>query len=497
MIAIDSTIKSRTTSNIQTIANNSNPSMQVVVSRPRTPIFDKRFWQETIVTAGASATCTSVAVRKTGKLPDRIFVAYIAGGTLTVKSASLTYPISNMAWAVESTIPNCVACALEFDGNFIRSGRNVEYRTESTPWLFYTTMAGELWAGILGESFELLAAAGASTIDVVRGISSLYKDIDQGMVVFYILNSAVYYRQLIAGVWQGQQEVEIAPANPVSIKVERLFDYRICLQITDSSGALWEVFTKMEASGWNGTEYISLSLSQTSELIEVHYRDFATDENITLSLSQESKILYALSPVMVGTENIDDGNGNYGLQVRITWDENIFGSAGHAGNFSLSDENTSWIGQSLTQDGRDFLITFVDFNNAVNPVTATYTPGTMMGDVVAVESCSIEFTASGLIPTEIPIPESLSAENLDAKQIIVSFDDVVESANWETAKAGFTVTAQEYDMIPGGTASLKTYVVGAASYPSAEETDETLSISGAALTDTEILSGAIVLQLDI
>ena len=495
MRQIDSTIKSRISNNLQTVANNNNPTMQTVVSRPLTPIFNKRFWQETIVTAGANATCTSVAVRKTGKLTDRIFVAYVAGGTLIVKSAAVTYPIDNMAWNVEQTVLNCVACAIEFDGLFVRAGRDVEFRTESIPWLFYTTTAGELKAGILGGSFETLAASGASTIDVVRGIASLYKDIDQGLIVFYILNNAVYYRQRIAGAWQGQQQVGIAPANPVSIKVERLFDYRICLQITDAAGALWEVFTKMEASGWNGTEYISLSLSYTAELININYRDFCADENITLSLSQESKILYALSPIMVGAENIDDGAGNDGLKIQLTWDENVFGYEEQAENFIISDgAGGAWGGQSITKNGKILTITFMDFNNAINPVTLTYTPGNMTGDIAAVVADSIQFNATGLISNQWPKPAAVMAKNIDEIQIIVSFDMLVESVNWAANADAFTVAAQEYDMIPGGTTLLKTYVVSDVTGPVQEETNKAASMEDATLTNAVLVDGAITLQ---
>ena len=499
MRSIDPVIKARLLQMQQTLYSNAQPAMDVHAIRPRTPIFHKRFWEESIITPDITATSTSVAIRKTGATADRAYVAYVSNGVLTVKSAAITFPVSQMIWQIELTISNCMACALEFDGRFIQAAYNkVEYRTDLVPWLFYVSDSGALMAGLLGGVYEPIVSGNVTALDAVRGIASLYKDIDQGLIVFYLYGGNTYYKQLINGVWLGQEAVEIAPPNAVAVKCERLFDYRIVLHISDASGVLWEVFTKMEASGWNGTEYISANLSVISELVPIEYLHFyGGTEYVTASVAVETKTLYALSPQMQSASNMDDGTGNYGLKVNLTWDENIFGETDHAGNFVISDShNGAWGGQSLVKDKKVLTITFMDFNNAINPVTVTYTPGTMMGDVVAVESDSITFDAVGLIPTEIPVPVSLSAENIDAKQIIISFDDVVESANWAIAKAGFTVTALEYDMIPGGTASLKTYVVESAEYLT-EVTEETMATSSASLANTTLSFGAIQLEPDI
>ena len=113
MRAIDPVIKSRLLQMQQTLFNNAQPSMEVQALRPRTAIFHPRFWQETIVTGGITATSTSIAARKSGAIADRVFVAYVSSNSLTVKSAALTYPISNMAWTQELSIPSCSGCALD------------------------------------------------------------------------------------------------------------------------------------------------------------------------------------------------------------------------------------------------------------------------------------------------------------------------------------------------------------------------------------------------
>lgn len=413
MRQIDSTIKARALLNLQTTANNANPSMETVVSRPRTPIFDKRFWQETIIQTSAMIACTSVAVRRVGKTADKVYAAYVTNlGTLVVKSALITYPISNMSWSVELTISNCVACALEFDGSFVRVGRDVEYRTESIPWLFYTTTSGELNAGLLGGSFETLVSSNVLAIDVVRGIASRYKDIDQGLIVFYVFDGSVYYQQLIDGVWQGQEPVDIAPENAVQIKVERLFDYRICLHVTDTSGALWEVFTKMTASGWNGHEYLSAAIEMNLNVTEITYYESMENEYISVGTDVTITALYGLSPLILRAENYANVEGDYGYLIRLTFDELVFGTTGNEYQFTLTDSlNTVFHCDAIINNGRELLLTFPNLNNVTNPVVMAYTPGTVMGEVVALDADSISITLTGLVPTYVPPPVVLSIEN--------------------------------------------------------------------------------------
>jgi hypothetical protein len=452
MRSIDSELLSRILRNVQSEQNNNAPSVDVIVSRASTPITRKEYWQESIVSDGVTATSTSVAVRKSGKKITDVYVAYVSGGTMTIKKSAFVLPVSKMTWTTVETIPNVVSCAIEFDGDFRRLGKRIEYRTDDEPMVIYTTASGALMAGILGETPETLANSGASNIDAVRGISSAYQDIDQGMVVFYIVSGTVYYRQYIGGVWEGQQTVSIAPANAVSIKAERLFDYRICLQVKDSAGALHEVFSKMEASGWNGAEFVNVNISQNVVCRLIRYVDQLFNEHITLGITQDPKRLYALSPVFVSASNIANGIGNYGFKILAKFDEFVFGEESNATAFTITDaNNVSWGSTAIEKiDGKTLVITFPNFNNAVNPVSLSYTPGTMMGDVVPLEADSISFSATGLIPYTGNPPVPISINNSSQTEIIISFDVPISSASPSTLYEAFTVSGEEYNRIPDG-----------------------------------------------
>ena len=193
MRSIDAALKARVLKIQQTLYNNAQPSMDIQALRPRTTIFHEKFWRETIVSNDVTATSTSIAIRKNGKLADRVYVAYVSDGELIVKSAALTYPLANMAWQLETSITGCSCCSLAFDGQFtaVPNGR-VEFRTDLIPWLFFTTSSGQLRAGILGGPYDSLIDSGVSAISAVRGFSSPLKDIDQGMLLFHIIDGSVY-----------------------------------------------------------------------------------------------------------------------------------------------------------------------------------------------------------------------------------------------------------------------------------------------------------------
>ena len=413
MREIETELLARVLQNVQSVQNDNAPSVEIIVSRANTPILRPEYWQESIVTAGAAATCTSVAVKKTGRKITDVYVSYVAGGVLTIKKAAFLLPITRMVWETVETVEGAAECAIEFDGTFQRIERNVEFRTDDTPYLFYTTSAGALMYGLVGaETYDTLVASGVSEIDAVMGIESRYGEISQGLIVFYIVAGSVCYKQFIDGVWQGQETVSIAPANAVSVKAERLFDYRIVLHVADSTGALYEVFSKMEASGWNSQDFISAAIGVVSSSMSIHYPDRYESIRISAAVETISASLYTLSPIMISAVNIDDGFGDYGYKVLVTFDERIYDVDT---GFSMTDtESGAWPSLSVSKISDTVVeVTFANFNNTVGDCTVVYTPGEMMGDIVAVEADSVIYAPTNLVPFATDPPEPISIENIE------------------------------------------------------------------------------------
>lgn len=413
MRIIDNNLKDKLLLAQQTLYNKANLSVRSVVSRPITSIETKQFWRECVITPGVTVVDSSLAIRHQFEdtLGDVVYAASVVGTTLTIKRAALTVGVTDMVWEVVETIENCTACALQFDGRFEYTDHAIiEFLTDAVPYLFFITTDGAIKYGIVGSAlYETLVAANAVDVDVISGVSSKYGDIDQGLIVFYIVAGGVYYKQLIDGVWQDQESVSIAPANAVSVKAERLFDYRIVLHITDNTGALYEAFSKMEASGWNSQDFISAGISAVSSVIPIGYPNRYESEYVSAVILSASEALYILSPVMVAAKNIDNGEGNYGYKVLVTFDERVYNVDT---GFSLTDSDSgAWPSLSAVKISDIVVeVTFANFNNANGDCSVMYTPGEMMGDIVAVEADSFVFTPTGLVPfaTDPPAPTAIS-----------------------------------------------------------------------------------------
>lgn len=471
MRSIDDTVKAKHQQNIQTKANNNNPSMEIMAVRPRTAIYNQRFWQESTVAEGVTAVCTSVAIKRTGRWGETAYVAYVdSTGLLTVKSAPIRWPIRSMVWTTVTTIAGCAACALEFDGSFVRVGRKIEFRTDATPWLLYTTTGGQLMAGILGGTYESLVGANVTAFDAVRGVASLYEDEDQGLMAFFIQAGSVYHRDFIAGIWEDQAVVSLAPANAVKIKAERVFDWRIVLQITDSSGSLYEVFSKMQASGWNSHELIELIRAEASGAsYPITYLNVkSAEEYITLAVGEALCIRYAnYSPTIYSAENIattieDPENpgqyiDDYGYRIIFEFDQWIPNAAEYPELFKIEGANGAvWYGQSAAVSGRFITVSFNDFNGAGDNPTVRVLSGGLTNGLVAVTESSKVFAAVNLVPPSAPAPVVTGIENIDATTIIITFDLDIEDI---ASQSGFDVIGYEPLCSPGGELVETEYVV--------------------------------------
>lgn len=503
MRPIDPALKARILQAQQTLYKNADPRMEILALRPTTAIRREQFWQESIVTAGATATCTSIAIRRQGSRADRAYVAYVADGVLTVKSAAIVIPSSRMTWVTETTIEGCQACALEFEGHFRHIGQNVEFRTDALPYLFYVTTGGALLGGLLGGPYESLAGSGVTAVDAINGVSNTFDAQDQGFFVFYIAEGAVYYNTYLDGTWEGQRPVSIAPANAVAVKAERTFDYRIVLHVQDATGAVWEVFGKMEATGWNSTDYISLGASIHGEMVDVHYSDFQNTEHISLSAQigyPYPSIIAVYSPVLMGAHNIatateDPENpgtfyDDYGYRVIFQFDQYLPNAAQYPANFRLRDAlGNSWYGQTAVVDYETVTVAFTDFNNAVNPVTATALAGNLWNGLTMLSETSKTFEAAGLVPTFVPAPVPINAYSKDAQTIIVDFDMPIISID---SQSGFTVSGFEPSWSPEGNLVATNYEISLIDLTPEAEENVNASLADAVLVNA-VIGGGITL----
>lgn len=469
------------------------------------PIRYWRHWYRSAV-ENKNSNSVSVAVRHNHTDSEKAFVAYVSGDVLTVKSAVVTDRAEGMQWQTELTIGGCTSCSLSFDGVFEFGDKFIRFTTESLPWLFYTTNSGELKGGKLNGSFQTIVGSGVTAIDSVRGIHSRTKDNDQGLLVFYVISGGVFCRSVINGVWSDQQTVTIAPANAVNITADRTFDWRIVLQVQDNTGALHEVFSRPYYSGWINVEFLTAKVTDmTVSVTEINYADYKNaDEYITASASDMEVWAKSISsPYMVSAWNIptsmydeetEEYYDDYGYYVVLKWSDAVFDFDANLDKFTMTDDYSAvWHPQEIVRDElhNRLILRFNNFNNATNPITLSYSGGTLSSGVVAVEATSVEFDAVGLVPTFVPAPEFVSAWNDGNQTIYVEFDRPILNV---VSQDGITVSADEPYYSPDGELIETEYGFDSVDHVDAL-TVYTDGLNGS-MADVENVDGVIQLEVD-
>lgn len=156
MRSIPSDIASKLAMTKQTKANSADPSASIWIGRPTTPLTTDVFLEKQAVLTGASITDTSVAVchPRQGAANTKINIGYIDDGIAKVSTAAVKTKMPNHIWIDSGFSENASAISVAYDGTMPKDDRgNVEFVTESQPWVFWVN-AGKLYARKLGTVSE-------------------------------------------------------------------------------------------------------------------------------------------------------------------------------------------------------------------------------------------------------------------------------------------------------------------------------------------------------
>lgn len=428
MRSIPSDIASKLTMLKQTRANSADPSASIWIGRPTTPLTTDVFLEKQTVLTGASITDTSVAVchPRQGAANTKINIGYIDGGVAKVVTAAVKTKMSNHIWIDSGFSENASSISVAYDGTMPKDDLgNVEFVTESQPWVFWV-YNGAMYARKLGSSTTVtLAESNCTDVSAIRAMWSEVGGFDFGLIVFFLLNGTIYYRQLIDGEWTDAETVTFGPSGVTwtSIAAFRTWGYRVGVQGKTSDNVLYELFTQFMGVGKQNTEHLEISnIRADSDLIPIDYHNTRLDEHISVSnITADGLRQWALPVYGVSAINIDDGAGNYGLFVVVELDHpcNIATTAASLASFVLRDSNNvtfSAASISIDSIGTSLTFGFVDFNSASGDLSVIYTPGTAMsppvGPEFAMQAWSLTFTPIGLVPPDIDPPEVLEVFNV-------------------------------------------------------------------------------------
>lgn len=510
MRTVPSYISTRLAKNIQTRANNSAPSSRIWISRPSTVLVDDRLLErQTILNASVSDVSVAVCHPKKRKSNTAIFMAYISDGVARVVSAKHKLRMDAHVWVDTGFEAAATAVSIAFDGTMPKVyGSEVEFVTETTPWIFWVNDS-KLYATKLysDEDPIVLAETNCTDVSAIRAMWSSVGGFDFGLVVFFILNGTLYYRQLIDGEWMDAEVVSFGPSGVKwqEVAAFRTWDYRIGVQAKTTDGTVYELFTQFMGVGKQNVEHLDMNVIADLDLVKIEEWVPSNSEHAITVTGVESGAPYGglystLPPNLVDAYNIDDGNGDWGKKLVIVSDVHL--RAGEIEKYASSFAITDSMGRSFAaysaelsvEDGLTVVLSFKDFNAAKGDCIISYTPGaaiTLANTVM--EYTELAFTPVHLVPPDIPVPEATDIWNLDSRgnNIAIKFTEAIIE-NPAGNEDNFDVIFDEYDRVPEGTLSSKTrHGTGVKMYASYEEP---IDMSSGEFDRTSLVAGTIQLS---
>lgn len=497
----------------QTIAADADPYVSLKVSRNHVILDNMDLTEKVIVRKNDANTISDsdVAIQHPRFRRDntKIWVVYIQNGRLVVRWTYDQEDITKIYWNVINLDIPATACAIGFNSEVVRNARGIEefVTIGEYPYIFYVDPDGALHAIMLGGAIidELLAGENVTDVSVVRGPSGTHGAWDLGLTVFFLMNGALYYRQLIDGVWYDAELVTAGPSNVTYSKIDAFntWDYRVGVQLLDTDGNLYMVYTYTEGIGVRGTEHIEVSVSANVTLSGIEYYSTQETEHIEVGASAVVQLIYGLSCIPLSVQNVEDEEENWGTTIEVIFDYPVHSDGLTAAMFTLVDSSgNNYVCDSFNISGggtgRKLTLVFDDFNLAglATNVTLSYTKpasGGLMSPAVQTDSFSETFVPVNLDPPQVDPPTFLSATNNAAgTQITVYFTEEITNADVSGMTGNFSIGLHEYNYVPNGTLQNTTRTVA-----SVEPSGGTIiDLSTANLTDTDYSGGAITLEVD-
>lgn len=510
MREVPSYIAKRLQKNIQTRANNAAPSAKIWVGRKNTILENDEFLErQTVINSSVTDASIAVSHPRIRRANSNIYMAYVSGGVAKVVTSPHKSNMSDHIWRDTGFSEAATAVSIAFDGTMPKSTTNeVEFVTEKTPWVFWVN-DGMLFAQKLGGETITLAESNCVDVSAIRAAHSQASTFDFGLVVFFILGSSLYYRQLINGKWMDAELVSFGPTGVYwsAVSASRTWDYRVVVQLKSTNGDIYELFTQFMGIGTRNSEHVEIvnAKKTNNTLTAIEYTSVSSSaEHVTVSNAinvTPYQGLYTLGiPTLVSVTNVIDDSNDWGKQVLLTFDKELDNETVQSsiGSFYFVDENEDYyfpISIKMDRTGRRAMLTFVDFNNARGVCAMHYDPGTvvtMMEETLSAQY--MEFVPTGLIPNDAVLPEVADMWNLNeiGTEVAIRFTEPLISAPVDSANK-FIVTIAEPEYSPGGalTDSVKP-VVSVSGYVGM---NETIDLSAGVVNGVRMTNGKLSLEV--
>ncbi len=286
----------------QTIYENANPKMEVVVARPRSSIIDTNYFTVENIRTKEGLTDISVATRRQKAYgpPDGLFAIHLDNGI--ARTLYRAYPDKlGLKWQSQFDIGPAKAVATCFDGHWGRYRDYWQLITEEYPYIFWVENDGKLYKQKWNdESTKLLLAEGVNKVKASRGWKNVnITGLDVGIVVGYIkTDGKLYYRNYCEQEdgtynWENERQIEEFTGTAVNLNMFLTNDYRTAFIIEDSLG---KIYWYLSSRNWAGMalaqEKFSLKAKAVTNLVPLTYHDTYHRHIFELEVLGQSDLLF-------------------------------------------------------------------------------------------------------------------------------------------------------------------------------------------------------------
>ena len=409
-------------SSLQTIANDAQPNVQVVVSRAKDTITDSDYWTVETIREMSGLGDISIAPRRfipRGR-PNRLYGIYVQNGT--VKTLIREYPDQlNQGWVDQFVLGSGSSVAVAFNGYWEQYRTFWRLITDEKPFISWIDNNNILWSQHWDDaSTKFQLASDVVKVRMLRGWkNTILQQNDQGVIVGYIKsNGKVYYRNYCtqedySKVWEFEKELTSFTGVAVNLNMFITNDYRMGFIIEDNLGQVHWLVTHRNWGGMaSPAENINTSISDISfEVLPIRRASRLELENVTTSITDITfNIAIPIYPKLVSIANDNPTTIRLKFSHVIDYDLTNVKSA-----FTVKDSaNTIFNILSTTPgiDNTELILNLNNFNGAYGDMTVVYNRNIIeldslnQGSRFPVEGFTVKF-----IPIIVPVI-GVSTENI-------------------------------------------------------------------------------------
>lgn len=345
MRSIPQSIQDKINKQNQTIFDNADPKMSVVVARARSSIMDSTYFTVETIREQPGLTDISVATRRRKAYgpPDGLFVIHLEQGS--ANTLYRDYPDKmKLKWRNQFTVGSAKSVAICFDGHWERYREYWQLVTDDYPYVFWVANDGKLYTQLwndVGTKFEL--ATGVSKVKSVRGWKNVvFPEKDAGLIAGYIKSDGkIYYRNLCEQLtgeiaWENEQKLTEFTGTAVNLNMFLTNDYRVAFIVEDSLGKIhWYITDRNWAGMAIDTDKFSVKAKTKIDLLVVTYHRPKHDHVFTAKALADIRFLFARTdnsvvevenvPMTRLNENLEEYQ-DWGFKVRVRFNYEIIGT---------------------------------------------------------------------------------------------------------------------------------------------------------------------------